>query len=127
MNKNGRQPLIRLLVTACNSTQDELTSQIDTYTLAKLQKRLEREIAAIGTQQKLAQKYNVCSAHITNVLNGRESPTLRRAMTAPKYAPRRRLCIDTDGETIDRFDRLRFHYGISRAEFLNELLANHEE
>ena len=57
---------------------------------------------------------------VANVLDGGDSPTLRRLLQVRKHPQRSRLVVDCDKATVTRFDCQRGN--LSRREYLDELM-----
>ena len=85
-----------------------------------LQEHILSELKKHKNPYQMARSIGVNPGLIHRALNGGDSPTLRRKFKIPKHPKRARLNIDTDEETIARFDNQRGE--LTRAEWLERLL-----
>ena len=67
-----------------------------------------------------ARELGVNPGIVYHVLQGGDSPTLRRKWKIRKHERRVRLTIDCDAATVARYDELR--EGVTRREFLDTLM-----
>lgn len=93
------------------------TTAIDTATL---ESAVSEYVKIYDGIRPCARKLGVNPGMVANVLNGGDSPTLRRLLQVRKHPRRTRLVIDTDAATVTRYDYQRGN--LTRREYLEELL-----
>jgi len=93
----------------------------------ELRRRAETEIKKHGNLNKLSVAIGENPGVIWRVLKGGNSPTLRRLWKVPKHPPRSRLIIETDAETIARFDSICAAEGVTRRDLLAWVVKNYDE